>query len=431
MNYQQARNFIKESERFTSEMGLDKIRILLEYIGNPEKELSFVHISGTNGKGSVLSYVSTALSMGGYRVGRYISPTLYCYEERFQIDGIPIEKEMFACLMGEIAGAVKKMEQAGYSCPSPFELETALAFLYFVRSGCDLVVLECGMGGIRDATNVIENTLAAVFTSISMDHTEYLGDTLEKIALEKSGIVKPGAAVVSTRQKPEVAAVLEKACVRVGIDMVLADYHQASSVVYDTAAQSFVYGGITWTIHQGGMYQIENAVIAIEVLKALQDKGFSLTESQMQEGMAAARWNGRFSVLREKPVFLVDGAHNPAAAAKFVKSLLNGFTGRRIIYIMGVFRDKDYREIVRITVPYAREIITIETPGNDRALPAEELAGVVRQYTSHVRAARTLGEAVREAFAMAGPEDVIAAFGSLSFIGELTELAEKNRGENE
>lgn len=175
MNYEEARYFLDESNRYGGAQGLERINHLLDYLEHPEQDLFFVHIAGTNGKGSVLSYVSTTLSMAGYRTGRYISPTLYSYEERFQIDGEPIRKERFVALMEQIAVAVEQMEKDGYVRPSAFELETVLSFLYFREEKCDIVVLECGLGGTEDATNVIRNTVVAVFASISMDHMEYLG----------------------------------------------------------------------------------------------------------------------------------------------------------------------------------------------------------------------------------------------------------------
>lgn len=429
MNYEEARSYLDESNRYGGAQGLDRISHLLDYLGHPEQDLSFVHIAGTNGKGSILSYVSTTLSLAGYRTGRYISPTLYSYEERFQIDGKPITKERFVCLMEQIAEAVEQIENNGYIRPSAFELETVLSFLYFREEKCDLVVLECGLGGAEDATNVIQNTVAAVFASISMDHMQYLGDTLGKIARSKSGIIKKGTPVVTSLQKSEAMEVLLQACSDKGSELIRADYHSARVLSSSLQEQIFLYEGNLWTIHMGGIYQIENAVTAIEVLKLLNRNGYPITTKQMMDGMDAARWNGRFTILSKEPVFLVDGAHNPDAARKFVKSLLNSFTGRRIIYIIGIFRDKAYDEIVRITIPYGSEIITIQTPDNPRALPAEELAAVVRNYTEHVQTAESLEEAVELAFSKSKKDDVIAAFGSLSFIGELTEIVKKYQEE--
>lgn len=422
MNYQEARNFIDESVRYGGEVGLGKISRLLDYLGHPEEDLTFIHIAGTNGKGSVLSYVSTTLSLAGYRTGRYISPTLYSYEERFQIDGQPISKENFVCYMEKIILAVRQMEEDGYTSPSPFEIETVLSFLYFKEEKCDFVVLECGLGGLEDATNVIKNTAVAVLTSISMDHMDYLGDTLDAIAKTKSGIIKPGAAVVTAYQQEDAMASILETCRGQGCECVCADGRSAEILSVKLEEQVFLYKNDRWTLHLAGVCQVENAVVAIEVLKALQKKGYALTDDQIKAGLSAAKWNGRFTVIHEEPVFLVDGAHNPDAAKKFAASMERYFSGKRIIYIIGVFKDKDYEEVIRLTVPFANEIITIATPDNPRALDAEVLKCAILKYTDQVTSAASLEDAVKKAFDMADPENVIAAFGSLSFIGPMTEI---------
>ena len=405
MNYQEARSFIDESVRYGGEVGLGKITKLLEYLGHPERDLTFIHIAGTNGKGSVLSYVSTTLSMAGYRTGRYISPTLYSYEERFQIDGEAISKEEFASYMEQVILAVKKMEQDGYTCPSPFELETVLCFLYFRDKKCDFVVIECGLGGLEDATNVIQNTLVAVLTSISMDHMDYLGDTLGAIAKTKSGIIKAGCEVVSIYQHPEAMASILDTCRENACVCTCADYRKAEVMTSLIDEQTFRYEDEIWTLHLAGVCQIENAVTAIEVLKALVRKGYALTIQQMKAGISATKWNGRFTVIHKEPYF----------------------TDRRVIYIMGVFKDKQYEEVVRLTVPYASEIITVATPDNERALPAQELKEVVSNYNKNVICAKSLDEAVACAFEHAGTDGVIASFGSLSFIGDITKIVENWR----
>lgn len=422
MNYQEARDFIDESVRYGGEVGLGKITKLLDYLDHPEKDLTFIHIAGTNGKGSVLSYVSTTLSMAGYKTGRYISPTLYSYEERFQIDGEPISKDDFVAYMEQVIDAVKEMQKDGYTCPSPFELETVLCFLYFRDKKCDFVVIECGLGGLEDATNVIKNTAVAVLTSISMDHMDYLGDTLGAIAKTKSGIIKPGCEVVSICQQPEAMASILETCKEAGCICTCADYRKAQVLTSKVDEQTFVYDDYTWTLHLAGVCQIENAVTAIEVLKALEREGYSLSKEQIAEGLSATKWNGRFTIIHKEPYFIVDGAHNPDAAGKFTQSMQMYFTDRRIIYIIGVFKDKQYEEVVRLTVPYASDIITVATPDNPRALPAEELKAIVSKYNENVTSAKNLEDAVRYAFELAGEDGVIASFGSLSFIGDITAI---------
>lgn len=422
MNYQEARSFIDESLRYGGEVGLGKITRLLDYLDHPEKDLTFVHIAGTNGKGSVLSYVSTTLSMAGYRTGRYISPTLYSYEERFQIDGQPITKDEFVHYMEVIVSAIEQMEKDGYVCPSPFEIETVLSFLYFRDCKCDFVVIECGLGGLEDATNVIQNTAVAVLTSISLDHMDYLGDTLGAIAKTKSGIAKPGATVVTTYQEPEAMDSIMETCHEQRCICVCADYRKARMISSKVEEQIFLYDDCEWTLHLAGVCQVQNAVLAIEVLKALKERGYALSLEQMQAGLSATKWNGRFTIIHQNPTFIVDGAHNPDAAAKFAASMKEYFDGKRIIYIIGVFKDKQYEDVVRLTIPFASEVIAIATPNNPRALPAEELKQVVSRYMDHVTSASTIEEAVDKAFRMAGEDGVIASFGSLSFIGPITEI---------
>lgn len=424
MNYQEARAFINESIRYGGEVGLGKITKLLDYLGHPEQDLTFIHIAGTNGKGSILSYVSTTLSMAGYKTGRYISPTLYSYEERFQIDGTPISKDDFVIYMEQVICAVEEMERDGYTCPSPFELETVLCFLYFRDKKCDFVVIECGLGGLEDATNVIKNTAVAVLTSISMDHMDYLGNTLGAIAKTKSGIIKPGAEVVSIHQHPDAMESILETCKEMDCTCTCADYRKAQVLVSKVDEQTFVYDDTAWTLHLAGVCQIENAVTAIEVLKALVRKGYSLTKEQIAAGLSATKWNGRFTVIHKEPYFIVDGAHNPDAAWKFTKSMQNYFAGKKIVYIIGVLSDKQYEEVVRLTVPYASDVITVTTPDNPRALPAEDLQKVVKEYNKNVVCASSLEDAVAMAFKKVGIDGVIASFGSLSFIGEITKIVE-------
>lgn len=427
MNYREARAYIEDQQRYGGEMGLGKLQALLKVLGNPERKLRFIHIAGTNGKGSILSYISTALTRSGYRTGRYISPTLYSYRERFQIDGEMISREDFVRLTEKLRRAEEQLEAEGGQKPSPFELETALCFLYFQEQACDAVVLECGMGGRDDATNVIPAPEICVFASISLDHMQFLGNTLGEIAAVKAGILKPGTWAVSARQEPEVMEVLEKACRAAEIPLTIADASQAQVLRDTLEGQTFLYKGNRLEISLAGSCQKENVTAAWEALKILQKKGWKLTDRQILEGLCRASWNGRFTALQKDPLFYVDGAHNPDAARKLRASVEKYFQGRRLIFINGVLKDKDYRGVAAETAALADQIYTIETPDNDRALPAEELARVLREYNPHVAACGSIAEAVNRAEADAGKEDVILAFGSLSFLGELTRLVSEYR----
>ena len=427
MDYIKARTYIDESHRFGGEMGLEAITCLLEKLENPQEALQFFHIAGTNGKGSVGAYLAAVLQEAGYRIGRFISPTLYEYRERIQINGVYIEEEAFGRLMDPVVKAIGELEEEHKPLPSPFEIETAISFLYYKEKKCDFVLLECGMGGKTDATNVIRNTKLAVITSISMDHMEYLGNTLGEIAGQKSGIIKPGCRVVTCRQEKEAMDVIEGESKRLGCPLYVGDKTEAELVAADLDHMVFRYQKETYTIHLAGSHQLENAVLALAGIRALQDTGYQISREQIRNGMEKARWNGRFTILKKDPYLVVDGAHNPDAARKLQESLRMYFPDREFVFLMGVFRDKQYEAIAKRMAPMAREIIAMETPDNPRALPAKELGEVLCRYKTpeQVYVADSLEKALQLGMKLAKKEDVIVAFGSLSFIGDLTKFSEK------
>ena len=419
MNYKEARVYLDEVSKYGSVLGLESMRELLHRLGDPQNELKFIHISGTNGKGSVLAYLSTILSGAGYRTGRYISPTLFSYRERIQVDGEYIEKESLACHVTAIAAAAEDMQKAGLPSPTVFEIETALAFLYFKEKRCDIVTLEVGCGGLLDATNVITTTLMEVIASISMDHTDLLGDTLAKIAAQKAGIIKPDTMVVSAQQKSEAAQVIEDTCKEQHCTLQMVDESKISNVHYGAEGQTFSYK--TWenvAISLAGSYQIKNAALALEGVEALRKLGYALSDQQVREGLLHTAWRGRFTTLRRDPTVIIDGAHNPAAALELKESLERYFPGKTLYFVMGMFKDKDYAQVIDLTAPLARHIITVETPGNPRAMPARELAEAVGKVNPSVEWADSVAHGVEKALAIAGKEDAVIVFGSLSFLGE-------------
>lgn len=419
MNYKEARVYLDEVSKYGSVLGLESMRELLHRLGDPQNELKFIHISGTNGKGSVLAYLSTILSGAGYRTGRYISPTLFSYRERIQVDGEYIEKESLACHVTAIAAAAEDMQKAGLPSPTVFEIETALAFLYFKEKRCDIVTLEVGCGGLLDATNVITTTVMEVIASISMDHTDLLGDTLAKIAAQKAGIIKPDTMVVSAQQKSEAAQVIEDTCKEQHCTLQMVDESKISNVHYGAEGQTFSYK--TWenvAISLAGSYQIKNAALALEGVEALRKLGYALSDQQVREGLLHTAWRGRFTTLRRDPTVIIDGAHNPAAALELKESLERYFPGKTLYFVMGMFKDKDYAQVIDLTAPLARHIITVETPGNPRAMPARELAEAVGKVNPSVEWADSVAHGVEKALAMAGKEDAVIVFGSLSFLGE-------------
>lgn len=423
MDYQQSRAYIRDAEQYAGgALDLTNIKELMKRLGNPQDQLKYIHVAGTNGKGSVIAYLYTTLMKAGYHVGRYISPSVYSYREKIETEGKPISREKFAEQTTRVAAVIEEMTAEGLAHPTPFEIETAVAFLFFAEEKCDPVILEVGMGGITDATNLITTTELAVLVPISMDHQSFLGNTISEIAEKKAGIIKPGSSVVTIGQETEALEVIKKTGAEAGADVCVADVSEAEVLEADFTGQRFCYKGEEYTLSLAGSYQTENAVLALEALRILDERGYHTTLEQRKEGLWATRWNGRLTIIHKDPLFIVDGAHNPAAADMLEDSVRKYFKDRRLFFIMGVFKDKDYPYIIRKLCPYAEQILAIETPDNPRALPAEELAEAIRPYNANVRAEKNIPRAVEELFEMAGKDDVILSFGSLSFIGEITRI---------
>ncbi len=423
MNQKEVMEYIELLSRSGIVPGLDRIRQLLKELGDPQKSLRFIHIAGTNGKGSTLAFVSTILQEAGFRVGRYISPAVYDYREKIQVNGKPISVRGLCECMEKVREACEKMADTPLGRPSVFEAETALGFLWFLEKKCDLVVLETGMGGLEDATNVIPAPVVTILAKISMDHMDYLGHTLREIAAQKAGIIKAGSLVVSTAQEPEAMEVIRETCREKGCELRVADPAGAAGIRAKLEGTRFDYDGRKGLkICLAGSYQIRNAVLAVESIKACGAAGFPVSEEALRRGLEETRWPGRFQILAKNPYMIADGAHNEDAALELARSLEFYFTKGKIIYIMGVLKDKDYRRILEITAKYADQIFTVTPPGNPRALPAYELARAASEFCSKVTAADSLEEAVELARLSAVKEDVILAFGSLSFQGRLAEI---------
>lgn len=424
MTERQVMEYIEQLSGLGIVPGLDSIRELCSRLDNPQRQLKFIHIAGTNGKGSVSAYIATTLQCAGYRVGRYISPVIFEYRERIQVNDHMITRKALCQGIERIKGVCDEMVSEGLAHPTSFEIETALGFLYFLEKRCDIVVLETGMGGLLDATNIVENTITAVFTSISMDHMKFLGNTLEEITVEKAGVMKTGCAVVSASQTSEVLAVLNRRAEELGCPFIVSDTGKLKKVCFGLECQRFDYGiRKKLEITLAGRYQVENAALAVEVLDVLGERGFPVTEEQLRCGLRKTQWPGRFTVIKKHPIFIVDGAHNEDAAKRLAESVTFYFTNRKIIYIMGILRDKEYDKIIALTHEYADHIITVTSPGNPRAIPAYELAREIATIHPKVTAVDSLEEAVEMGHLLAGSEGVIIAFGSLSYLGRLMEIA--------
>jgi len=484
MTYEEAREFINGSNQYGCVPGLETITQLLKRLGDPQEQLKIIHVAGTNGKGSTQAFISTILSAAGYRVGRYISPAVFSYRERIQIsqritsvseeksdkrienienidnieniennhinddscpDTRPLKGNLEASYEGSsiqieyitekgicdtieiIKPACEWMLAEGFSHPTSFEIETAMAMLYLLWEKVDFAVIEVGLGGRMDATNVIKHPVCSIITSISMDHMQYLGDTLEQIAREKAGIIKRGSPVVTCRQETEVMKVLEEICKVKETHLTVSERSNVTKVKFSPEETVFTLGAENqeqdYKIKLLGEHQVENAILAIKAAWLLRELGYSLKEDAIKQGLYNTKWSGRFEVISRKPYLIIDGAHNEAAALVLYKSLQLYFTNRKIIYMIGVLADKDYKSILKITAPLADVIITL-TPNNSRALSATELAKAAEMYSKRVIDAGDVDKALRVAFLEAKEDDVIIAFGSLSFLGDLVRALE-------
>lgn len=432
MNYHETMDYIEEMSALGSSPGLASTAELCRRLGNPQESLFFVHIAGTNGKGSVSAYVYSVLRAAGYRVGFFTSPAVYAYREKIQVNGKEILAREFAEWMSLVREEADAMAAEGLPHPTVFEMETAVGFLHFMEKRCDIVVLECGMGGDLDATNIIRNTYVSAFSSISMDHMDFLGKTLAEIAGHKAGIIKPGAEVVSGVQQPETLAVLKRRAGEASFRAVEAE--RISHIRYGLEKQRFDYrteGGVFYRrleISLAGVVQPENAALAVEITEALAKKGFAVTEKQLRQGLLGARWPYRFEIVAKKPYFILDGAHNEDAAKRLAEGIRFYFTNKKILYIIGMLKDKEYEKVIAQTYAYAEQIITITPPDSKRAMSGHELAAAAAGYHPHVTGAASLEEAVEMAYLLAQKDWIIIAFGSLSYLGELGRIIKDRSG---
>lgn len=417
MNYSEALQYITSTSWQGSRLGLERTRELLKRLGDPQDKLRFVHIAGTNGKGSTAAMVVSVLTSAGYCTGLNTSPSLYRFNERMQVNGTPITDEEVAQLTLQLRTAAESMEDT----PTEFELVTALSFLYFAYRKCDIVVLEVGMGGRLDSTNVVRTTEVAVITTIGLDHTEMLGDTVEKIAQEKAGIIKPGCAVVVSGQQQSVLDVVAKVASEAAAEMTVADPKELHYLQGDITGQQFDYRQLkNLRLPLVGAHQRLNAATALATVEALQAKGWNITEESIRKGLAATVWPGRFELLSTEPVFIVDGGHNPQCAETVAATLRELYGEKKIIFLMGLLADKDFNGVVDAVAPLAKCFYTVQ-PGSPRALTAEQLRAKLSAAYPGIPAEScgSVTQGIAAAKAAAGADDVICAFGSLYMLGEI------------
>lgn len=414
----------------TSRLGLSRMVDLLERLGRPQDDLRFVHVAGTNGKGSVCAYLASVLQAAGYKVGLFTSPFILCFEERIRVNGESIRAEELARAVQAVRPAVEAVEADTGDHPTEFELMAAVAFEHFRAVGCDIVVLEVGLGGRLDATNVIDASEASVICRIGLDHTDLLGDTVAAIAGEKAGIVKPGCPVASWPQEREAMAIIEAVAAERGCELVVPDFSQlAVEPLAGAALRRFSWQGQEFETRLLGSYQPFNAALALETVRVLRGRGWDIPEEAEVAGIASARWPGRFEMVAASPLTIVDGGHNPQGAEALAASLadLLGEEGRGSVdFALGVLADKDYPAMVRAVAPWARSF-SVYAPTSPRALSADELAACVREVLGEegraddvpVRVCAEAAEALRAARAAAGSQGVAVAFGTLYAIADL------------
>ena len=395
--------------------GLERTRALLAALGNPENSLKFVHITGSNGKGSTAAMLASVLTAAGYRTGLFTSPHLYRFNERFQVNGAPIPDDALVCIAERVLTAADTLSEH----PTEFELMTAIGFLRFAESGCDLAVVEVGMGGRLDSTNVIPAPEAAVITNIALEHTAILGSTLTAIATEKSGIVKRGCRAVLYRQSREAEDVVRRACAEEGVPLTVTDPTQLTLLRSDLDGQRFTYrGSAPLLLPLLGEYQLSNAMTVLDTVDALRARGWGISDEAVGRGLAAARWPGRLELVRRRPDVIIDGGHNPQCAQALAASLRRLCGEKKLIFLIGVLADKDWQSMVGEVLPLAKYIVAVR-PESERAKDENELAAWVRAQGVPAEAHAVIGEALDAALALAGPEDTVCAYGSLYSVGEL------------
>ena len=416
MTYGEAIEYIHGISWTFCKPGLDRIGELCEGLGNPQDSLRFIHVAGTNGKGSFSSMLSSVLSAAGYRVGLYTSPYILRFNERMQISGVPISDGELA----RVTERVRPIAEAMSDKPTEFELITAIAFEYFRDAGVDLVVLECGMGGRLDSTNIIKQSLLSVITGIALDHTAFLGDTVEQIAREKAGIIKHGCPVLYGDTDPTVYDVIRARADEVGSEVYTVDYSSLKTREATLDGTTLDYGdmkGIRLPLLS--LYQPINCARVLRAVELLSDRGLAVCESDIRRGIMGARWPARFEIIDREPITVFDGAHNPEGIAAAVRSIRHYFGEAGVVTVTGVLRDKDYDFIAGELSTVSRRAFTI-TPDSPRALPASEYAECLREKGVEAIPTDSVGEALERAQSYAAANGLaVVCLGSLYTYGEV------------
>jgi dihydrofolate synthase/folylpolyglutamate synthase len=423
--YEEAIAFLFSLEKIGIKFGLDNIRFLLQKLGNPQQTYPSIHIAGTNGKGSTAQFITSILIASGYRVGTYTSPHLIDFCERIQIDAAPVSKEMIAegiSLIRHHITADMISEQQQQFLPTYFEVSTALAFWCFAQSGIDIAIVETGMGGRLDATNVLD-PIISVITNIALEHQEYLGDTLQEIAAEKAGIIKHGRPLVLGEREPDQIHFFQRLCQQKQAEFypvtgkLEIKNEQKDGVCFHIRGKDKHYNDLKISLL--GHFQAENAHLAVRVWEVLNRLGWEIPLENMRAGLQSAKWPGRMHLLQEKPLVVADGAHNPQAAALLMKNIRQFFNFNRLFLIFGCMRDKDILEIINNFLTPAERIILTRSK-NDRAEQPEKILHLIDpKYQAKTTVIQNTQQAVDRALAEAKIEDLLLITGSLYVVGDI------------
>ncbi|MFR0018336.1 MAG: bifunctional folylpolyglutamate synthase/dihydrofolate synthase [Paraclostridium sp.] len=424
MNYNEALQFIHESHKFGMRLGLDNIKKLLELLGNPQNNLKIIHVAGTNGKGSTCSFISSILKESGYKVGLYTSPFLETFTERIRVNGENIREEEVGKIVSLIKEKIEIMVSEGYSYPTEFEIVTAMAFYYYNQEKVDFVALEVGLGGRYDATNVIDKPVVSAITSISLDHTGILGDTLGKIAFEKGGIIKEDCPTIVYPQQEEASEVIKNICAEKKSKYIECDFKNIeikssniNSQIYSCNINGKELRDLE--IKLIGDHQIKNSIVALNVIEYLNDiKITNISEENIRKGLLETKWPGRIEKISENPMFIIDGAHNEEGAKSLTNSIDKYFENKNKILIIGMLEDKDIESVLDLLIPKFNNVITT-TPDNPRAIDANKLKEKIERYNIEVTCKPNIKEAVDYALEISNKDDVIISAGSLYMIGNV------------
>ena len=421
MNYHDCINYLEKEVGFASCPGLERIRELCDRMGNPERKLSVIHVAGTNGKGSAAAMLSSILKEAGYRTGTYTSPHLERYNERMLIDGAEITDEEFAEEITFVKGICDDIKKEGGDVPTLFEIVTGAAFHYFYRKKVDVLLLEVGLGGRFDATNVVTEPLLSLIMSISIDHTDFLGNSLEGIAMEKAGILKKGCPAVLYPQKEEVHSVVKQTAEEVGARLsipedvkITVEKQELSGTVLSVSCPRYAFSGLELPLLGG--YQIKNCLAVLEACHVLNGRGLSVTEGQIRRGLEKTRWAGRMEICGKKPLVLLDGAHNIDGITRLAESMEAYFKEKKVTLILGVLGDKEYKKMAEKILPFA-ECAVLTEPESERKLDVFTLEKSIADFKGSIYLEKEIENACEKALEVTAEDGVILCCGSLYMIG--------------